>query len=477
MTIKDRKLTPKTLKKWNYGLSPDGLEEIAYYLDPVTREVVGKKIRFKGKQFRVEGGPLPLFGQHLWRKGGRRLIITEGEIDAMSVSQVLDHKWPVVSIPLGAPGAKKAIAKALEWVNSFEEVVYCFDQDDAGRNAVMECVGLHPPGKARVVRLPAKDPNQMLMANQAQDLVRALWDAELYSPDGIVTVHDVLEKALSRPEVGFSYWQEDLTRATYGRRYGEVVGLGAGTGVGKTTWLTQQIAHDLQQGLPVCVFAFEQLPHETVSRVAGAQAGKPFHVPDGDWTDEERVAALEALAAGPPLYLYDHFGSCDWGNVKERIRFLFHAHGVRIFYIDHLTALASMADDERRAIEQMMAEISSLAAELQIWVLYVSHLATPEGRPHEEGGRVMIRHFKGSRSIGYWTHFIFALERSQQDEDLEMRNVSTFRVLKDRYTGQSTGRTWSLSYASETGLMSAHKPAMFGSLPIEEHNHDGHPPI
>ena len=33
----------------------------------------------------------------------------------------------------------------------------------------------------------------------------------------------------------------ELTRLTYGRRYGEIATFGAGTGVGKTDWLSQQI--------------------------------------------------------------------------------------------------------------------------------------------------------------------------------------------------------------------------------------------
>jgi twinkle protein len=52
-----------------------------------------------------------------------------------------------------------------------------------------------------------------------------------------------------------------------------------------------------------------------------------------------------------------------------------------------------------------------------VMLTFVSHLATPEGKPHEEGGRVMIRHFKGSRAIGFWCHFMFGLERNQQDQD------------------------------------------------------------
>jgi twinkle protein len=79
-----------------------------------------------------------------------------------------------------------------------------------------------------------------------------------------------------------------------------------------------------------------------------------------------------------------------------------------------------------------MADMAQLAKALNVIIHFVSHLATPDGKPHEEGGRVMIRHFKGSRAIGFWSHFMFGLERDTQAEDDAVKTITTFRVLKDR---------------------------------------------
>jgi twinkle protein len=81
------------------------------------------------------------------------------------------------------------------------------------------------------------------------------------------------------------------------------------------------------------------------------------------------------------------------------------------------------------------------------------HLTTPEGKPHEEGGRVTIRHFKGSRAIGFWSHFMFGLERNQQSEDEAERSTTTFRILKDRNTGNSTGQVFYLGYDRDNGRL------------------------
>lgn len=66
----------------------------------------------------------------------------------------------------------------------------------------------------------------------------------------------------------------------------------------------------------------------------------------------------------------------------------------------------------------------------------------------------MIRHFKGSRAIGFWSHYMFGLERDQQATDERHRTVTTFRVLKDRYTGRATGLTFYLGYDQTTGRLS-----------------------
>ena len=71
-----------------------------------------------------------------------------------------------------------------------------------------------------------------------------------------------------------------------------------------------------------------------------------------------------------------------------------HCLGVKHVYLDHLTALAD-PNRERESLEIITKELALLAQELEIIIHVISHLATPDGKPHEEGGRVMLRHFKG----------------------------------------------------------------------------------
>lgn len=454
-----RKLSAETCRKWDYRTTTYNgkMAQAATYYTPDGTQAVAQKVRMRNKEFTIVGDikQAGLYGQHLFRDKGKMVVVTEGEIDAMSVSQLQQHKWPVVSVPNGAQGAKKAIARQLEWLLGFDHVVLMFDNDDEGRKATLDCAPLFPAGRCKIANLPLKDANDMLVANRGEELINAMWGAKTYRPDGLVTLAEVRGEVLKEPEQGLPWYMPTLTKLTYGRRLGECYAFGAGTGVGKTDWLVQQIAFDITElKEKVGVIFLEQQPVETVKRIAGKVARKRFHVPRdvAGWQQADLEGALDMLQGSGALHLYDHFGSCQWEVIQSRIRYLARSEGVRLFYLDHLTALAAEVADERRALEGIMANIGGLVKELNVVLHFVSHLATPEGKPHEEGGRVMIRHFKGSRAIGFWSHYMFGLERNQQ-ADTEDDGLTTFRVLKDRYTGDATGKTFHITYDPPTGML------------------------
>lgn len=451
-----RKISEETCRRYGYRVGRKG--DTPVQLAPYFKDgnLVGLKARAAGKDFFGLGDMKnpTLFGSQLSDKG-RYLVVTEGEVDALSVAEATGQgKYHAVSVPSGAQAAAKAFQQNLEYFTGFEEVIICFDMDDPGQKAALECAAILPPGKAKVAHLSgAKDANEMLQQGRIKDLIACIFNAKAYRPDGIVTLADVRDRALTPPEQGFPWFLPSLTEVTYGRRLGELYCFGAGTGVGKTDWMTQQIEYDLNTlKQPVSVIFLEQSPAETVQRIAGKMKGKLFHIPDGKSSVGELASALDEIERSSKLFMYDSWGASEWSVIKNKIRYLAHAEGVKLFYVDHLTALAAMEDDERKALEQIMAEMAGLCKELNIVIHLVSHLATPEGKAHEEGGRVQIKQFKGSRSIGFWCHFIFGIERDQQDED--QRNQSLFRVLKDRNTGRATGKVIPLFYDAETGRLS-----------------------
>ncbi len=468
-----RKITQETCQHFGYSVKEHcvgGPVQVAPYYD-AEGHLVAQKVRAKDKAFHVRGDlskALP-FGAQCWPKTGRKLVVTEGEIDCLSMSQVQGNKWPVVSIPNGAQAAKKHFAQCRDYYLGFDEVVLMFDMDEPGRKATKEAAEVLG-ARARIAEIPGfKDPNEALVAGKADLLIDAMWKAKEHRPEGIVDMASLKEKVKLAPTKGLSWWTDKLTNLTYGIRLGEIYCFGAGTGVGKTDFFTQQIAHLVELGHSVGVFSLEQQPVETAKRIASKVAKKTFHIPESGWTEKDLDVAWDKLTQGKgKIFLYDSFGANEWDSVKDKIEFLVHAHGVKYIFLDHLTALvAGDVEEERIALERMMADMSTLCVRLGIALFLISHLTTPEKGAHEEGARVTLRQFKGSRAIGQWVHYAFGLERNQQADDEKERTTTTLRVLKDRLTGRSTGSTFQMGYDFETGMLFEQSEAASAFTPEE----------
>lgn len=480
LDLRTRKLTQDTCRFWGYECSTFNRQpvQIANYKTPDGHKV-SQKLRFADKSDMPWLGDkkagASLYGQWLWRNGGRQVVVTEGELDAMSLSQCYSHKWPVVSVSGGAAGAHKDIEKGIEFLSKFERVVFMYDNDEAGRTAALRCAAILEPGKAFIASLPLKDASDMLVAGRAKELTDAAWGAKEFRPDGIVSIADVKAQALQPRVMGHRWFDPEMTEATYGMSETQLILIGAATGAGKTDFITQQIAFQIndlppEERHPIGALFLESEPAELLQRIAGKHAGKTFHQPDGSWTAEELGTAIETIEGGAPLHLYDSFGATDWATVKSVMLHMIVGLKCKFIYLDHLTALAAMEEDVKKALDMMMAELAGMAKQHRVIIIAVSHLATPDGKPHEEGGRVTIRHFIGSRAIGFWSHVMLGIERNQQDEDEFERTVNTVRVLKARGAAKGVGKTFRFAYDYTTGLLSPAPPkdeaASYGFKPV-----------
>lgn len=428
----------------------------------------GQKIRYKISEdektfsFPHASGPMPLWLQHKWGKGcdTRSLVIFEGEGDAAAYYQFTDGRFPVVSIPTGAKGCVDVLKSHYLWLDRFDKIVVIFDGDTTGREWARKAAEALPPGKVWIGEIQGhKDARSALMAGDGKAIQSAFFNAEQFKPEGIFRVRDLIELARKPVEVGIPWWSPTLTKWTFGRRPGELYVLGAGNSIGKTDWTTQSIAYDaLSLGIMTAVIYLEQPPVETLKRLAGKFSGKPFHIPaeeldvDERYTQAELDASLDALERSPNLIFGGNFASTEWEDVKAKIRYLAVAEGVKMVYLDNMTALIDESN-ERASVEKIIKEMALLCQELQINIILLCHLATPDGKSHEEGGQVSLRHFKGSRAMGAWPHYAFGLERNTQHPNPAMRNFSTFRCVKDRYTGRANGNTMCLRFDTATGQL------------------------
>jgi twinkle protein len=464
--IASRKLDDRVCEKYGYQVGTFNGKKchIAPYYDE-TNNVVAQQIRLPGKDFPILGDiklALPLWGQQLLRDGGKMVVITEGQIDAMSVCQAMGLSWPAVSLPNGAKSAKKAIAKALQQLEVFDKVILCFDEDEDGRDAVLDVVDMFSPGKCHIAKLPLKDANDMVKAGRSKELVDAIWGARLYVPDVLNDIDDdLIEEAMEEQGWGLPWPWVTMTKATYGIQRSALYTWGAGTGSGKTTLMKQlmmtairpDMGEDHSSFMPmpeprkIACILYEEPLKRTLKTLAGMMMRQRIHVP-GTVYDKDTAKRI-AKEIRPLLRSVSLKGARNWETVKGTIRYLAVSEDVKDFVVDPMTALTAGDENERQSLDGIMSELAELAEDLDITIHLVFHLATPEGKSHEDGGRVQEKHFRGSRAVAFWSHFLLGLERNKQDPNCP----TIIRGLKDRPTGDAVGPFIALTYDKDSGHM------------------------
>jgi len=465
LSIPDRGINAKTAKKYRYGVSNyKGRHcHVAQWSDD-SGTVVAQKLRYTDGQepkFSVLGdnSKVGLFGLDTVRDGdayrsdfGSKVIITEGELDALAVCEAMESDfWPAISVPHGATTASKHIRAALEELEKFDQVILCFDEDDAGRAAVKECLPLFSPGKAKVTRLPRKDACEMLQAGDKAGLKKAIYNAKQHRPEGLVSGDAIWEAVENVQSLeGDPYPWEGLNNALRGLRPKELILLTAATGSGKSTISRTLCAHYLERGHTVGYVALEESVRQSALGIYGIPVGWSQAM-RGDVPLDKIKEVHERV--GHRLHLFDHFGSTATDTLISKLRFLVKGLECDLLFLDHISiAISGLAlEDERKALDKMMTDLRSLVEETGCTLVVISHLRRPKEGSHEEGKAVKIADLRGSQSLGQLPDIIIAAERNTQAEDPAQRNTVRLRVLKNRPIGD-TGVHAALRYDSPTGL-------------------------
>lgn len=421
--------------------------------------LVGAKTRTVDKEFRTQGNwkDTVLFGQNLFSKGGKYITVTEGEYDAMSAYQMLGSKYPVVSIKNGSSAALKDCRASYEYLDSYDNIVICFDSDDSGMKAANQVAELFG-GKAKVFRhtKDEKDANDYLKFDRSKEFVDRWWSSERYVPDGIIagsSLWDEVNKPIAPADCLYPY--DGINKLTYGIRFGELVTVTAGSGLGKSQFMREiiwQIISKTQENIGI-LFLEESIKKAGLSLMSLA-ANKPLHLPDTLATDEERLEAFNATLGTDRVFLFDHFGSTGIDNIVSRVRYMAKGLGCKYVVLDHVSIVVSAQanGDERKAIDEIMTRLRMLVQETGISLFIVSHLKRPDSKGHEEGAATSLSQLRGSGSIAQLSDMVIGLERNGQAEDENDRNTTHVRVLKNRFCG-ITGKATPLLYNHITGRM------------------------
>lgn len=179
---------PEDKSEGNYvnmrGINTKTMEDFGVLTYDDRQEYVypsgGIKVRrLDEKQFYAKNGFKgdELFGMNLFSAGSsKKVTVTEGELDALSVYQMMDHRYvnPVVSLPSATP-SKKLWEKCADWLNSFDQIILSVDNDEAGNGLASRMAKLFPNKVYRVDHGDYKDANDFLKAGKQKEFMSAWW--------------------------------------------------------------------------------------------------------------------------------------------------------------------------------------------------------------------------------------------------------------------------------------------------------------
>lgn len=470
--LKHRNISLRTARKYGYALTrqkffftEEGIssraEACRYYKK--GKEVAVHLRSTKVKNFKWIGNmkKAEFYGQHLfsnvthtmWK---RWLVVTEGEIDCLSVSQAFNNKRPVVSIPSGAQSAGYYFKRHLEFLMSFDYVILWFDNDTQGREAVEDIVKILPIGKVKVVTTPEgyKDANDMLREGLYKEIASCVYEAQVYRPESIVTNTSLVESLEDyKLEMGITLPYPRLNKAMYGLRTKEITTITAGTGIGKSHFASELFYHLLSKGIKVGMICLEESYQETGLRLMAIHKKVPYldmaHrlVPNSKY-----ISGLRFLEKAP-LCVHNHFGSLDSDRLSYLLRYMAVGFGAKFILLDHISIILAgmVTHNEVKATDILTTNLRTLVENTGVGVVVISHLRKRDGgKGFERGVQIGLDDLRGSGSLKQISDNIIALERNQQAEDEEDKLSTNVRLLKCRRNGRGLGLQDTLLFDEET---------------------------
>lgn len=461
--IQDRRISMETCKRYGVTVESGADGSISKHHYPYHSQegttVVGTKVRnVATKDFYATGnlGTAGLFGQQSFASGGKYITITEGEIDAMAAYE-MNGGFPAVSIRSGANSAVKDIKASLEYLETFDNVVICFDNDEAGIKAAQDVLPLFSPRKAKVCTLPLKDAGDMLKANKVREYTKCWWDAKAYKPEGVVSLgdSDVWDKFLKRGT-------EEVTPlpASFGSlnammnggiAAGEVTVIGALTSIGKTT-MVYNLVHGMytESAKKIgCVF-LEADVGETVEKLLSVYMGTNI----ADVPNENRDYNLyhekyDEMAQSDKLHILDHQGALEADELFAKMQYLVKGLDCDVIILDPLQA--AVTSNENGTIDAFMDKCLKLAKNTGVSIIIVSHMRKPHAKDAHDVGEYDL---KGSGSINQIAFNTILLSRDKMTDDDYARNCTQVQLVKCRRTGRTGVAGW-LFYESNTSRLVA----------------------
>lgn len=368
-------------------------------------------------------------------EGFDRLIITEGQIDSLSLAQAGIKN--AVSVPTGAMGFTW-LENVWDWILKFSEVVVMGDHEK-GKITLVDELSRRLPMPLKVVHaedyLGEKDANDILRKYGENALRDAIKKADIIPVSHVKELADVESVDLMRlPRVCTGI--DGLDRVIGGLYYGQVILITGKRGQGKSTVVSQIIAEALNQQLSVLVYSGE-LPDYHFKRWLDMQIAGPQNIKTSYNQFSDPVYSIEDGVTEKindwyrgRAYIYDNNAVDDEDeDLVQTIERAVCRYGINLVCVDNLmTAIdVSSADAQYLKQSQFVRKLKLLAQKHNIAVILVAHPKKTQGDVNDNDS------VSGSSDI---TNRVDTVISYVKNEDENTTPGGKLLVLKNRMTGK-----------------------------------------
>ena len=394
-------------------------------------------IKYRNTQYNGEGHKewceancMPiLFGMNHCTEGSR-LVITEGQLDSLSLTEAGIEN--AVSVPIGMNGFTW-IPHCWNWMQNFSEIVV-FGDCENGHISLADTIKSRFRKKTKVVRvedyLGCKDANEILKAAGKEALIKAVNNAEFASSSRLKDMSEVESVNIETLPCISTGMKELAEILTGGFHYGSVIILSGKRGDGKSTMGSQFVVEALAQDHNCMIYSGE-LPNDQVR----------------NWLDRQLIGKrildnLDSQTCGnwykKRLFAYDDSDLEDdddeIGSLYEIMEEAIIQKNCEMLLIDNLmTAMEEEADTNEalyRKQSQFIGRLAKMARRFKVIIIVVAH-------PRKTiAANLSNDDVSGSADITNKASIVLTYSRITHNGEEPDPSVRALTVTKNRLTGK-----------------------------------------
>lgn len=359
------------------------------------------------------------------------LLICEGEPDCLSAIEAGFKN--AVSVPLGSSNLHW-IDENLEWLDQFESIIICADNDDAGVKMQKECVPRLGSWRTKVVDIPAipigntgrvtKDLNEILYVCGKDKVLELILDAKDSSVPSVADLSDVEPTEYEDVDgvtTGLKAIDDELMRLFFGT----LTIVSGQPGSGKSSLLTQLACNSLDNDISTWLFSGE-LPNGVEKSWFNYIFAGPRNITDAISRRGNPYKKISTTTLAEINKTYKgrwHIYRDDYDNTLDKLiasmTDTVRKYGARCLILDNFMCIdTETSEEELRSQTDTIKKLIEFAKKYQVAVILVCH-----PRKMDAGTNVGIYDIAGTSNIVNLAHRTIGLRRVT---DAERENAAKY---------------------------------------------------